>query len=540
VIVTVLGRVLGALGFLGLLLFGALSWLAPEAPGAVWLGAFAAIGLSLWVYVDWEALEQFFASRGGKDQTVSWALVLVLAGIGGLVLHLLDRKPLRWDLTEGQIHSLSEQMEQIVRDVPADVELSITGFYVGMGDGHQEGQRRRFQSLMEAAKPVNPRIRWEIVDPDEQPGAAQAQAITSNATVVLLAKPAGEGAAGTGAPRSERLMGPDEEELANGIFRVVKERRAKVYFVAGHGERTPSTQGDEALSELAGRLKALGFATGELETRTVEKLPEDATLLVLAGPRAALLPPEAAMIQAWVDGGGALLVALEPTLPAADGTITPLVTGLEEALALWGLRAQEDLILDPVMHRLVGDPTMPLTDSHYPFHEITDDMRLPLQLASARSLQEDFQKPEGVTVFPLARTTEAAWGETDLTTMPMEPGETDHKGPLLLAALAEIHGGSQPAEADPKKTGRVMLVGDVDWLSDWGMQQYGNLDFATRAIGHLAKQSDVVKIPAKEKKPGKLELDNLQQILVSLVAVLLVPGGVLLGGLIVWVWRKAL
>ena len=85
-----------------------------------------------------------------------------------------------------------------------------------------------------------------------------------------------------------------------------------------------------------------------------------------------------------------------------------------------------------------------------------------------------------------------------------------------------------------------MLVGDRDWLSDGLLAEFGNLDFATRVIGHLSRRDEVVQIPPLGITSGTLDMTFLQELLAILTAVLLVPGSLLLAAGVVWGWRKSL
>ena len=107
--------------------------------------------------------------------------------------------------------------------------------------------------------------------------------------------------------------------------------------------------------------------------------------------------------------------------------------------------------------------------------------------------------------------------------------------PVILALTTEL-----PSDDDAKKPGRVVLVGDRDWLSDGLVAEFGNLDFATRTIGHLARRDEVIKIPPIGVTSGTLDMTFLQELFSILTAVLLIPGSLLLGASVLWGWRKSL
>jgi len=526
---TLLGRILGAVGCLILAACAIIGFVAPDLPGLPWLATAALASLGGWLFLDWDPVRAFFSSRGGRSQAASWVLTVLVAAIMGVLLHLAETNPKRWDGTEGAVHSLQERTQSILRDLPPDRTITAVGYFIGLGEPQQEAARRRFEGMMQAARAIRPTLVFELVDPDANPTRAMTDEITSNGTVLLTM--AG-GSKDPKSPRTERLQSPDEQDLVNALVRLASDRTRTVYFTTGHGELSLDDNGGTGLGLLARRLSSLGLEVSELNTLREASIPEDAATLVIAGPRAPLTTAEAESIRQWVDGGGSLLVAAEPPSPGKRRDEAP-DTGLEEAMASWGLAFQDDLIFDEVMRRAVGDATFPLCD-RYGYHESTDGLRLPLLLHTARSVVDTQPDPEFVTVFHLVQTSEAAWGETALDAEVFEMDENDHLGPVTAMALAELHG------KDGVQGGRVLAAGDADWLSDGLLGEFGNLDFAVRIFGLLTDEDDLVELPPRESTGTGLSLSFLQELLVILLAVLLVPGAVALGGGIVWAWRSRL
>lgn len=523
----VAGRIMGAAGLMALAMYLAVTFLVPETRGISWVGAFAAVGLAAWVYLDWTALSRFFGSRGGREQLVSLVLLLIVVGICGMLMHIIEQHPKRWDVTEGRVHSLDARTEQILRDVPDTLEVTVTGYFeAGSFDRATAGKRDAFEGFVDAAEASGTRAKLELLDPNLAPLAASRAGVTSNATVIVTAWPRG-GSELEG--RTERLIGPDEEELANALTRVVGGERSKIYFVSGHGERTPRSSGEDSVSALSQHLQNLGFELGVWSSLTEGAVPEDASVLIVAAPEDPLGEREAGLIRQWVEQGGSLALFAEPDLPGDD----PSPTGLEGALLSWGLRLQDDLVLDQRMAILGGDPTVTVAEE-FGYHEITDDFERGVYFYTARSIEEDNALPEQVTVFKLARTGDDVWGETDLASDEVTRTDADHEGPLTLLALAELH------RPDSEATGQVLLAGDADWISDGLVLEGGNRDFVARAIGHLARAEDVVKLPPRQESEERLDLTRLEMVLMVLMVVLLVPGGSALTGIILWVWRKSL
>jgi len=525
---TVGGRLLGAAGLLSLVLFATLSVFAAETPGLHWIATGAAVGLTGWLYLDWPMLRDLFGSHGGRSQAASLLLILMVATISALLIYMAEKRPQRWDHSESQMHSLSEQGQAILEQLPEGLDIEVLAFYVSLGDRSQESQRQTFRALTEAARAIRPDIHIELVDPETHPARASSAQVNSNATVIVTVTPND----GSGPARSERLNNPDEGALVNALLRLGSGERPTIYIITGHGEASLTGRGPEGLGVLARRLNELGFHVTELDTLRGTDIPTDARLLILAGPLVPLSDNEALEIRRWVEGGGSLLVCSEPKLPG-DGPDRTGATGLEAALKDWGMEALDNIIFDEVMRRALGDATFPISE-RFALHEITRDLRVPLVLGTARSLRAADNNTSGAEVSVLASTSEAAWGESRLDAETYSPDQDDELGPVVLALAAEL-----PAE-DSARPGRVVLVGDRDWLSDGLLAEFGNLDFATRVIGHLSRRDEVVEIPPLGITSGTLDMTFLQELLAILTAVLLVPGALLLAAGVIWGWRKSL
>lgn len=524
----VLGRILGAVGVLVLAGCGIMGLLVPDLPGLPWLMVVGLASIGAWVFMDWEAVGGFFSSRGGRSQAASWVLIGLVAGIAGLLLHLAETNPKQWDGTEGAVHSLQDRTVQVLKDLPPERAITAVGYFVGLGDPQQEAARRRFEGMMQSARSTRPNLAFELIDPDASPTRAMADEVTANGTVILTLS----GSDSDQPTKTERLQNPDEQDLVNALVRLASDRTRVVYFTTGHGELSLDDKGGAGLSLLSRRLAGLGLQVKELNTLREPTIPEDAAVLVLAGPRTSFTTAEAETIKQWVDAGGSLLVAAEPPRPGPpEGRSS--ATGLEAALASWGLAFQEDLIFDEVMRRAVGDATFPLCD-RYGYHASTDGLRLPLLLHTARTVIDTQPDPEFVTVFHLVQTSEAAWGETALDAEVFQLDENDHPGPVTAIALAELH------EKAGARGGLVVASGDADWLSDGLLGEFGNLDFAVRIFGTLAEEEDLVKLPPRETAGAGMTLSFVQKLAVILLAVLMVPGGAGLAGGIVWAWRSRL
>ena len=123
-----------------------------------------------------------------------------------------------------------------------------------------------------------------------------------------------------------------DKDVQTKLGKVARDQRV-AYLVTGHGERSTSPKADdppglkgakEVLKQLNYKVKNLGLKEG-----LSEDVPEDATLVILAGPRNPMLPQEMEALIRYLEGGGSMMLLVDPDVEE-DPELDPL-------LALLGL-----------------------------------------------------------------------------------------------------------------------------------------------------------------------------------------------------------
>ncbi len=135
----------------------------------------------------------------GVNTVVACGLALALLG---LVDALAARHSLRFDLTAGKRYTLAPQSVKVVKAL--DEPVKVTAFF-----GEVQPGRRRFKELMSQYAYHNPKLTYEIIDPDRQPALARRYKVTSYGTIVAERK-----------DREERFFDVTEEEVTNALVKV--------------------------------------------------------------------------------------------------------------------------------------------------------------------------------------------------------------------------------------------------------------------------------------------------------------------------------
>ncbi len=189
----------------------------------------------------------------------------------------------------------------------------------------------------------------------------------------------------------------------------------------------------------------------------------------------------------------------------------------------------------------------------------------------ARSLTLAEEAPEGVELSELARTSASpnSWAETDLDSLfdngEVEEGEGDTAGPIVLAAAATIRlgglnwtapaiatapgnadGDGEPidlatdpeAEAPFDLEGRLVVVGDSEWVNNRYLGNFYNQDLFLNAVSWLAGEEELISIRPRRARSSSVMLTQQESTAVFYLTVLLLPELVLFSGMFVWFGRR--
>jgi len=478
------------------------------------------------------------------------AVVLTLSVIGILVVlnFLGTRLYSVWDVTSNKRFSISRQTVQILDDLSERGErVRVTALLPS-----NDPQRADVERLLDGYRRVGDAVEYALVDPRGEPMAfgAIAQRIgedpPAQGLLVEAVAPASAAPVGAAAPASRHAIGftLDEQELTRLVLEATRLEKRQVKFTSGH-EEFPLEAGAQGRG-YSGMKAALEREGAEVTSVNLSLLTAtlEADAVVVAGPRRRFQPEEEAALQAYVDGGGALMVLLDPqTDPGLDGL-----------LASWGVTARNDVVLDPGRNYNQRPQFPAIVDDGYGFHTITRDLvaiDLVSVLPSARSLAVAPDAVPGATLTTILQTSPQAWGETNLTgaeDAPVGPDEADATGPLVLgvvgegAAAPEAPDGAAPAAA---RAGRIVVFGSADMVSDGFFQELGQLqllgislgngNLVLNAVNWLTQDEALISIRPTEPDDRPLTPPS-NSFMLFLANLVLAPLAV--AGIGIWIWWR--
>ncbi len=442
-------------------------------------------------------------------------VLLFLVAVG--LLHWLSREyNVHFDLTQTGRHTLSEASVAAVKRLAGP--LNITAF------ASQRGElRERIQNLIALYRYYKADIAVRFVDPDESPQEVRAADAPEGTLLFQHAE------------SKERLAPPmrlDEEGFTNALVRLGHRGERWIVFLSGHGERSPDRQANFDLSTWAAELHKRGFKTRALSLAENPQVPENAAVLVIAGPRARLLPGEVMAIQKFLERGGNLLWLVDPG---------PL-QGLEPVAETLGVELLPGTAIDPVSEKLIGNAAAIVVTNYGPHPVVRDfaDVTLFPQ-AGALRLGSPNDKPADWQSTILLETKDSAWLESGSLNGPVvfDKGK-DIKGPLTIAAAfarARSEPGDPAKVAGGKREQRVIVIADGDFLSNSFLGNGINLDLGLSLVNWLSRDDDYVSVPVRAARDRQLTFSYGLRIAFVSVFLFGLPLGLIGSGVGVW-WRR--
>jgi ABC-type uncharacterized transport system involved in gliding motility auxiliary subunit len=507
-----------------------LNGIVPE--GRAWTLSVTAFGVALLVaglILDRKRVGAVLRGRTARAASASAGYTLAVLAVVVMLNFMAGRNHKRFDLTENEQFSLSEQTNKVLAGLTRDV--AVTSF-APVDPGFQ-----KTRDLLDEYRYRSGHIQVKSIDPDRSPGEVRRYNVTEVGTVVIESGKA-----------ETRITTVDEESLTNAIIKVTSDRERVVYFTAGHGEADLDGTDEEGLSGLKGVLEKQNYVVKPLVLG--QGVPEDATAMVIAGPRKPFLDAEVGMITQYADRGGRLLLMENPMTDP----------GLAALLASFGATVRKDVVIDKFSQLFGGDARIPLVppDGYDTQHPITKNFDLQTVYPLAASIDIREPPPEGVTATALARTSDLAWGETseaEFTSGRITLNEgVDTRGPLVLAAAFEKKSATPPGSAPEahastpgdapdtaagaaKPAGRLVLVGDSDFVTNHYFGAGGNGDLVLNAIAWLVERGELISIRPKTAAPNLAILTPGQSSYYFWTIVVIAPLGIAAVGVAIW-WRR--
>jgi ABC-type uncharacterized transport system involved in gliding motility auxiliary subunit len=488
-----------------------------------WLGGLACV--VLYLIGQWREIAESFSGRQARYGAVTGVSLLAVLGILIAINYIGSKQNKRWDVTASKSFSLSDQTRQVLSKLDSPMQVRVFA---------RETEFPQFQDKLKEYEYVSKRVSTEYVDPDKKPAIAKQNGVQQYGTIVFSYK-----------GRTERVTSDSEQDITNGIVKVVTGQQKKVYFTQGHGEHDTGSSDPQGYNTISTSLTRENYGVDKVVLAQRGDVPDDAAVVVVAGARADFFPPEVEALKKYLAKSGKLLLEIDPP----EKPDSPPVTNLIALAHDWGMDVGNNVVVDVSgMGRLIGtDASVPVA-ANYPAHPITQRFNFLTAFPLARSVDVVMGGVNGHNAQSFIETSDRSWAETDIKKMlttgevKLEVDKGDKKGPIsIAAAVAAPVTAAAPKPDDkadaPKPETRVAVIGDSDFASNAGIGIQGNRDLFMNTIGWLSQQENLIAIRPKEADDRRLTLTATQQSNLVWLSLLVIPGIVFGTGVYTW-WRR--
>ena len=522
------------LGWVGIALVGGalvVRFTMPDQQEVWWWSAVAGIVvIGLYGLTQWRDIIDSLGVRQARYGALAASSVILALGILVAINFILLRQNTRWDLTAGSQYSLSDQTVQILESLESPIRIVVFA---------RDVEFPAYRDRLAEYEYRSSQVSLEFVDIDKDPLRARQYDVQSYGTVVFEYE-----------DRIERVVSDAEQELTNGLIKVIEGEEQRVYFIQGHGEREPEGTDRDAYGGLGEALLRDNLAVDTIILAQTGQVPPDASVIIAAGPETDYLPGEIDALRTYLENGGKALFLLDPNDDLAASPQVNLIAFIAE----WGIEVRNDVVVDVSgMGQFLGtNATVPVAAT-YPAHPITEDFALLTAFPLTRSVGINAASQNDRVAQVFIETSPRSWAESDLTELEageVEMGDTDTPGPIAIGAAVTVAANpSRPDEPDalpgqanqeddsPTPETRVAVIGDSDFAANGSLGIQGNRDLALNTINWLAQQEYLISIRPRQPEDRRITLTADQQLRITWMSLLMIPAAVIGTGLVTW-WRR--
>lgn len=438
--------------------------------------------------------------------------LLVTASVLGALVALnviASRGAQAWDLTRSGINTLSPQSVLSAKRLSAD--LQVIGLYrAGAGNGQTEAE-----SLVGLYQAQSAHVVYRAENYDTDVADVRKYAVKEPGTLVLDLR------------GRTQLLSPalqTEQDFTSALIKLESNHVPVVCWAIGAGGRSlTETNQSSGYSGVADILARNNFAIKEVLLSEVPSIPSECDEVALVGSTVALPAPAVGALDAYLEAGGGLLIAADPW--AAQPAVTQ---SLSDVLKPYGLAFSGALVVEPDASRAF-DALTPAVFA-YGTSPITRDIQ---------GVVSFFPQTTAIVGTPDAAAAVVAIGTTTsrsyAITAPrqaLQKQTGDAAGPFTIMEALERPSGD-------RKT-RIVIVGTTAFAENRVLppnSSDANLELALGSFQWLAGQDSLISLPPKSGRALSLALTQQDQSTIIFITVLLLPGLMALGGVMVW-WRR--
>ena len=484
-----------------------------------------------------------FFSRTGRYGVNTVVMTAAFVGLVVLANYVAFENHFRADTTATNQFSLANRTKDLLDNL--DRPINVIAYYPDeIPNIDMLTRRGKVDTMLSEFSNRSSNFSYQFIDPQKEADLARSQGITSYETLSVSA---------VGTDIIDLVQPTDgaysrlEQDLYTALLVATETEQKKVYFLAGHGERDINRAEDDGYQQIRDGLEVDNYAVEALHWSPQDedvRIPDDAALLVIAGPTGELPPAHADTLNFYMAGrqpdgaprreGARLIFLAEPDTHDS----------FRAFLALWGV-----VVTDSYIRDLEGSqPNAPRTLRVGIYNpqappEIVAPRGQQLQVSfmpGAAALEPVIEESGARVPVPIAATTSSARLIDDIERT--DPIDSDPQGiyfPALYLDIAGPVGAAAPTQRPPdNEIAEMAVFGDSDFITNRNVQRGSSAALFLNSANYLMGDFSLVSIRDREFVYREWNLDANEFNFVRFSTWLLLPGLMGIMAVVVWWVRR--
>ena len=484
-----------------------------------------------------------FFSRTGRYGVNTVVMTAAFIGLVVLANYVAFENHFRADTTATNQFSLANRTKDLLDNLVRPINV-IAYYPDEIPNIDMLTRRGKVDTMLSEFSNRSGNFSYQFIDPQKEADLARSQGITSYETLSVSA---------VGTDIIDLVQPTDgaysrlEQDLYTALLVATETEQKKVYFLAGHGERDINRAEDDGYQQIRDGLEVDNYAVATLLWSTQDedvRIPDDAALLVIAGPTGELPPAHADALNFYMAGkqpdgtprreGARLIFLAEPDTHDS----------FRAFLALWGVVVTDSYIRDPEG----SQPNAPRTLRVGIYNpqappEIVAPRGQQLQVSfmpGAAALEPVIEESGARLPVPIAATTSSARLISDIERT--DPIDSDPQGiyfPALYLDIAGPVGAAAPTQRPPdNEIAEMAVFGDSDFITNRNVQRGSSAALFLNSANYLMGDFSLVSIRDREFVYREWNLDANEFNFVRFSTWLLLPGLMGIMAVVVWWVRR--
>lgn len=484
-----------------------------------------------------------FFSRTGRYGVNTVVMTAAFIGLVVLANYVAFENHFRADTTATNQFSLANRTKDLLDNL--DRPINVIAYYPDeIPNIDMLTRRGKVDTMLSEFSNRSGNFSYQFIDPQKEADLARSQGITSYETLSVSA---------VGTDIIDLVQPTDgaysrlEQDLYTALLVATETEQKKVYFLAGHGERDINRAEDDGYQQIRDGLEVDNYAVEALLWSPQDedvRIPDDAALLVIAGPTGELPTAHADALNFYMAGkqpdgaprreGARLIFLAEPDTHDS----------FRAFLALWGVVVTDSYIRDPEG----SQPNAPRTLRVGIYNpqappEIVAPRGQQLQVSfmpGAAALEPVIEESGARLPVPIAATTSSARLISDIERT--DPIDSDPQGiyfPALYLDIAGPVGAAAPTQRPPdNEIAEMAVFGDSDFITNRNVQRGSSAALFLNSANYLMGDFSLVSIRDREFVYREWNLDANEFNFVRFSTWLLLPGLMGIMAVVVWWVRR--